>query len=84
MSVGIFFFGLILMALGAVFVWKGARFYEWFGEVSYLLGMNSDWLTWPVLGTIFLIVGFLLATGLFSAAFSGVIGGVTGLAGTPK
>ena len=57
-------------------VWRGNILEQWLGEVGDLLGFSGDWLTWKTAGVFFLILGFLLATGLFAQFFTMFFGGL--------
>lgn len=65
MSIGLIFLGLILLALGFTMVWRTNVFLQWFGDLGAMLGfINANWLSWKVLGMLFMVLGFLLATNL--------------------
>jgi len=66
MSLGSFFLGFILLAVGFLMVWKRYRFREYFGDIGELLGYyNASWLGWPLVGIVTMVAGFLLMLGLF-------------------
>jgi len=69
-----FILGVIIMGLGFLMVWRTRWFEDFFGSIQYAFGVA--WLTWKMIGLIFLLVGFLLAFGLFGLFWERTIGGL--------
>jgi hypothetical protein len=75
MSIGFFLFGISLMAIGFFAIWKTPWFIENLGEISDLLQFQSTkYLNWKTFGLILMIMGFIIAFGLFELFFQVVFG----------
>ena len=58
--------GLSILAVGFLMVWRQRNFREYVGDLGGLFGLpGSNWLTWPVLGTVLMLVGFFTIFGVF-------------------
>lgn len=80
MTLGGFVLGLILMAAGFAAVVRTDWFLENLGDVSQVFGMeNGQWFSWKLVGMILLLVGFMIAFGLFQLFFYVVFGSLFGL-----
>lgn len=65
MSFGLIILGLAIMAVGFLMVWKTNKWLEWFGDIGTVMGfIGATWMSWKTLGMIFMLIGFLMATGL--------------------
>lgn len=63
------------MIVGYLAVRKTDWFLRNLGDISELFGIiNARWLSWKVVGLIFLLLGFMFAFGLFEAFFNQTIG----------
>jgi len=66
MTIGGFLIGLALFGLGFLMVWRHRSFRDYMGDLGAFFGMpGSGWLSWEVLGSILMVVGFLVAFGVF-------------------
>lgn len=75
MSIGGFFIGIIIMAIG----FAAVRYTDWFlrnfGDLGEAFGaFNASWLSWKVAGLLLLLIGFLVAFGLVQLFFNATIG----------
>ena len=70
-----FFIGLIMMVAGFLIIWKTSYMLQWFGDISTLFGaVGARWLSWKIVGVIFLFLGFMIAFGLFQSFFALTLG----------
>lgn len=75
MTFGSFILGSFLFALGFVSVWKTTWLLNTFGDIGTMLGVyDKPWLSWKTFGLLFMLVGFLIAFGLFQLFFQLTIG----------
>lgn len=75
MTVGGFLFGVILMIIGFLAVWKTEWFLRWLGDISDLFGaVGLRWLSWKILGIVLIVLGFLTAFGLFGPLITLTVG----------
>lgn len=72
MTFGYFILGLLVMGIGFTMVWRTNVWDDFFGSFEYAVGVS--WLSWKVVGIIFLFTGFLVAFGLIQAFFTATIG----------
>lgn len=72
MTFGYFILGLLVMGIGFTMVWRTNVWDDFFGSFEYAVGVS--WLSWKVVGIIFLFIGFLVAFGLIQAFFAATIG----------
>jgi hypothetical protein len=71
--------GLLLVAIGFVFVWKTSKFIETFGSIDWAdqkLGGGGTYLVYKTLGIIIIFVGFLWATNLWQAFLEATLGSI--------
>lgn len=70
-----FVVGVIMMIIGFFAVRKTDWFLQNLGDLSEMFGaMNARWLSWKLFGVVFLLLGFMIAFGLFEAFFAATIG----------
>lgn len=75
MSFGGFIFGALLMGFGFTMVYRTFWFEHNFGEINYVFGWYSaTWLTWKTVGLLLMLIGFLIAFGIFNLFISLTIG----------
>jgi len=75
MTFGGFILGSIIFSIGFAAVWKTTWFLENLGDIGTMLGVyNKPWLSWKSFGLLFMIVGFLIAFGLFGVFFNLLFG----------
>lgn len=69
--------GTILVAIGTAFVWKTAKFRDFFGEIPVAvkyLGGGGTTIFYKALGILIILVGFLWATNLWNAFLQATLG----------
>jgi|GEM_PF-1955189 hypothetical protein len=72
-----FLLGAALFGLGFLMVWRQRNFREYVGDLGSLFDMpGSSWLSWEVLGSILMFVGFLFAFGIFQVFASKLLQGI--------
>ncbi len=65
-----FILGFIMMAVGLLAVWKTDFFLRNFGDISEIFGAtNASWISWKVVGTALIVLGFLIAFSLIQLFF---------------
>jgi hypothetical protein len=75
MTIGSFLGGVLLMAIGFFMVYRTNVFEDSLGNLGDALGlMNANWLSWKLLGILFLIIGFLVAFSLLQLFLALTIG----------
>lgn len=80
MTIGGFIVGMVMMILGFFAVARTNWFLENMGDVSQIFGLqNAQWFSWKLVGIILLVLGFMIAFGLFELFFLSVLGGLFGL-----
>lgn len=63
---GAFVLGLLIFGIGFTMVWKTNRWREYVGSLSDILGYSQySWLDWNLLGVIIMVIGVVVALGLF-------------------
>lgn len=74
MTFGLFLFGLILMVIGFLAVWKTYWFTQNLGEISDLLQFQTTrYVNWKTVGVVMMIIGFIIAFGLLDLFFEVVV-----------
>lgn len=79
--------GLVLVAIGIIFVWKSEWFLKTVGEMGWaekhLLTMGGSRFGYKLIGIILILIGFMMVTGLFGkiilAIFGKSFGGMRGV-----
>ncbi len=69
--------GLVLVAIGFVFVWKTRKFIETFGTIAWAdakLGGGGTNIMYKTIGLILILVGFLWATDMWTAFLNATLG----------
>ena len=69
--------GLVLVAIGFVFVWKTRVFLDFFGSISWAdekLGGGGSNLMYKFIGILLIFIGFMWATNLWNAFLAATIG----------
>ncbi|MEX0649654.1 MAG: hypothetical protein WD200_01480 [Candidatus Andersenbacteria bacterium] len=75
MSFGGFIFGIFLMGIGFLAVYKTYWFEQNLGDVGAVFGINDQpWMSWKFFGIVLMLIGFLVAFGLLSFFFQVTIG----------
>jgi hypothetical protein len=75
MSFGMFVLGLMVMAIGFGMVYKTDWLLRNVGDLSAIVGSSfGNFLSWKLLGIIFLVGGFLVMTGLLQWFLMDTIG----------
>lgn len=70
-----FIFGAMIMAVGFMAVWKTDWFVRNMGDFGSAFGLsNSMWMSWKFFGMVAILIGFLIAFGLFQVFFTLTIG----------
>lgn len=78
-----FIIGVLMMVVGFVCVRKTDLLLRYLGDISVLFGaMNASWLSWKIVGVILLLLGFMIAFGLFQAFFYLTLGPIFNFGGT--
>ena len=75
-TAGGFILGMILIGVGGLMVWKSNRLRQTVGDLATLIGYN--WLDWPVIGVVAMLVGALIAFGILQTILGVVLGGFGG------
>ena len=66
MTIGGFLIGAMLFGIGFLMVWRRRSFRAYVGDLGAFFDMpGSSWLSWEVLGSILMVVGFMVAFGVF-------------------
>lgn len=65
-----------MMVVGYFAVARTNWFLENLGDLSAIFGEGKSWLSWKLLGILFLIFGFLIAFGLLQLFFAVTLGGL--------
>lgn len=66
MSIGGFIVGLFMMAVGFFMVRHTNWFISNFGNIGEMFGYyEAEWGSWKIAGIVFLMIGFMIAFGLF-------------------
>ena len=71
--------GVVVAAIGFVFVWKTRKFIETFGSIDWAdqkLGGGGTMLIYKSIGILLIFVGFMVATGLWGAFLEATLGGI--------
>ena len=71
--------GIVVAAIGFVFVWKTRKFMETFGSIDWAdakLGGGGTMLVYKCIGLIFIFVGFMVATNLWNAFLEATLGSI--------
>ncbi len=71
--------GLALVALGFVLVWKTRKFIDFFGPIDWAdvkFGGGGTPLMYKTIGLIFIFVGFIWATNLWTAFLEATLGSI--------
>jgi len=69
-----FFIGIVVMFLGFLLVSQTQWFLQNFGDVGMAFGaVGMPWLSWKLMGVIFIFAGFIIAFNLFGAIFGGIL-----------
>ena len=77
MSILGFIIGIALLGIGFLMVWQRKKFNEYAGDLGSLFDMpGSSWLSWEVLGSALMVIGFMTAFGIFQVFAEKVIRGV--------
>lgn len=69
--------GVALTAIGFIIVWKTRKFIESFGSIAWAdakLGGGGTSIMYKTIGLIFIFVGFMYATNLWTAFLEATIG----------
>lgn len=69
--------GVILVAVGFIIVWKTRKFIETFGSIAWAdqhLGGGGTGIMYKTIGIVFILVGFLWATNLWTAFLGATLG----------
>jgi len=75
MSVGLFLLGSLMMVFGVMAVWKTDFFLRNFGDIGSMLGFfGASWASWKVVGSVFILLGFLIAFNLLGLFFEVTLG----------
>lgn len=73
--------GIILAAIGFIFVWKTRKFMEFFGSIPWAdakLGGGGTQIVYKTLGILMILIGFLWATNLWEAFLNATLGSLFG------
>jgi hypothetical protein len=66
MTLGGFLIGMVLFGLGFLMVWRRRDFRNYLGDLGAFFDLpGSSWLSWEVLGSALMFVGFMVAFGVF-------------------
>jgi len=71
--------GVVVAAIGFVFVWKTRKFMEIFGSIDWAdqkLGGGGTLLVYKCIGLLMIFVGFMVATDLWNAFLGATLGSV--------
>jgi len=72
-----FIIGLVLFVLGFLMVWRRRSFHEYIGDLGTYFDLpGSSWLSWEVLGSALMLVGFLYGLGIFQAFMAKLLQGI--------
>ncbi|MDD2785284.1 MAG: hypothetical protein PHS79_00150 [Patescibacteria group bacterium] len=69
--------GLVLVAIGATITIKANTVYDWFGSMDFAdkyLGAGGSRLMYRLMGIILCLVGFMVATNLWSSFLQATLG----------
>jgi len=77
MTWGGFIIGFLLFGLGFLMVWRRRNFREFVGDLGSFFDLpGSSWLSWEVIGTALMLIGFMLAFGIFQLFVEKLLRGV--------
>jgi len=72
---GGFIWGVLMMAVGLAMVIRTDFFLRILGDISELFGMlGLRWLSWKILGVLFIALGFMISFDILGAFFRLTIG----------
>jgi len=75
MTLASFFIGVAMMVVGFLCVRKTDWLLRYIGDIGELFGaLNASWLSWKIIGVILILLGFMIAFGLFQSFFALTIG----------
>ena len=69
--------GIVLVIVGATITVKGTKIYEWFGSMDWAdhyLGPGGSRLMYRLIGILMSLIGFMVATNLWTAFLHATIG----------
>lgn len=82
MSFGVFLLGVLLATAGFFMVWKTFWFERNFGDIGAAFGLyGSTWMSWKLIGLVLILLGFMIAFGLFELFFRVTFGQLFNLGG---
>lgn len=72
---GTIFLGLVLIVVGFFAVWKSYVFEEYIGNLAELMSSPQwSWLSWKLLGVVFMFLGAIMVFGLLPLVFGRLFG----------